>query len=238
MSAPALPAYASTRRALWAGIAAGAPFVLVVLPFSLLFGALASSAGLDLAQIMGMSVLVIAGAAQFTALQLLTEQTPAVLVLLSALTVNLRMAMYSAALAPHLGAAPLWQRACIAYFNVDQSYGAAVLAYERRPTMPLSQKLAFFFATMIPIAPAWYAGTYVGALTGVAILPDAGLDFALPIAFLAMVAPALRTRAHVAAAVTAAALGLLFAGLPYNLGLIPAALVGMAVGAELERRST
>lgn len=236
MPQPQSTAFASTRTALLSGVVSGLPFCLVVVPFAGVFGALAAEAGLDLAQIMGFSVLVIAGAAQFTALQLMMDNTPAVLVLASALTVNLRMAMYSAALQPHLGAAPLWQRAVIAYLNVDQSYGVSVLEFERRPDMPVAQKIAFFGGSMIPIAPTWYAATLAGALAGGSLLPEVGLDFALPITFLAMIAPALRTRAHVAAALVATGMGLLLAGLPYNLGLIPAAFAGMVTGAEIERR--
>jgi predicted branched-subunit amino acid permease len=47
---------------------------------------------------MTMTVLVIAGAAQFTALALLEEQAPMLIVIIAALAVNLHMAMYSAAL--------------------------------------------------------------------------------------------------------------------------------------------
>ena len=41
--------------------------------------------------------LVVAGASQITAVQLLADGVPIVIVLISALAVNLRMAMYSAA---------------------------------------------------------------------------------------------------------------------------------------------
>ena len=71
---------------------------------------------------MGFSVLLIAGASQFTALQQMLDGAPVWIVLAAALTVNLRMAMYSAAMIPHFGDAPLWQRLLIAFFNVDQSY--------------------------------------------------------------------------------------------------------------------
>lgn len=58
----------------------------------------------------------------------------------------------------------------------------------------------------------------------------------MPIAFIALVTPALRTVPQVAAAFTAAVLSLVFAALPYGLGLIMAAFVALLLGAELERR--
>ena len=89
----------------------GAPFILVIVPFSLLFGVVATEAGLNVLETMSFSVLVIAGAAQFTALQLLTDGAPTLIALVSALAVNLRMAMYSASLTPWIGEATLGQRA-------------------------------------------------------------------------------------------------------------------------------
>lgn len=224
------------RAALVRGCLVGLPFLLVVVPFAGLFGALAAGAGLSLAEVMGFSVLVIAGVAQFTALQLMTEQAPTVVIILSALAVNLRMAMYSASLAVHMGAAPFWTRVWIGYFNVDQSYAASALEFERRPEMSLPEKVAFFFGVMIPIAPVWYISTLGGALLGGTLLPEGSANVFLPLTFLAMMAPGLLTAAHRWAALTAAVAGLVLAGVPYSLGLIPAAGLGMAVGAELERR--
>ena len=68
----------------------------------------ATEAGIDVAQVMGFSVLVLAGASQFSAVQLLSDHAPVLVVLASSLAINLRMAMYSASLTPWLGAAPAW----------------------------------------------------------------------------------------------------------------------------------
>ena len=226
------------REAFWRGLKDSLPFTIVVFPFGMLFGVVGTEAGLNLAQVMGFSFLVIAGASQFAALQLMTENAPVLIVVASALAVNLRMAMYSAALAPHLGAAPLWQRALIAYMNVDQTYALAVQRYEAAPPLSVPEKVAFFVGVSMPIVPLWYGATLIGVLVGSAIPPEWGLDFAVPITFLALVAPALRTAAHVAAAVTSVTVVLLLAGLPWNLGLLVAGLSGMVVGAEIERRMT
>lgn len=213
-----------------------APFMMVAGPFGFLFGVIGMESGLNIAQVMGFSVVVIAGASQFAALQLMLDQAPTVVVLLSAIAVNLRMAMYSASLTPHLGRAALWQRALAGYMNVDQTYALSVLKYEAEPQMSLPQKLGYFFGTCVPIVPVWYAATLAGALVGQSISTDWGLEFAVPVTFLAMVAPALRTPAHIASAVTSIVLALAFAGLPYNIGLMPAGIGAMIVGAEVERR--
>ncbi|MEM1342599.1 MAG: AzlC family ABC transporter permease, partial [Pseudomonadota bacterium] len=96
------------KSAYFRGFVASLPFTIMASPFGLLFGVVATEAGLNLLQVMGFTVVVIAGAAQFTAVQLMVDGAPTLVVLISALAVNLRMMMYSAALQPHLGAAPLW----------------------------------------------------------------------------------------------------------------------------------
>ena len=229
------------RRAYLQGVRDGAPFVLVVVPFAMLFGVVATEAGWSIAAIMAMTVLVTAGASQFTALQLLAENAPTLIVILTALAVNLRMAMYSASMAPHVGRAPLWQRALIAYLLVDQTYGSAMNRYALQPRMSTAEKVGHFLGCATPVVPLWYLFTWIGAVAGQAI-PDAlALDFAVPITFLAIVGPMLRTLPHVVAALVsvAAALGLVW--VPYSLGLILAAMLAMAAGAAaelwLERRT-
>ncbi len=216
------------------GVRDGAPFLLMALPFATFFGVAAAEAGLQLAQIIGFSLLVIAGASQFAALQMMIDNAAIVLVLLAALAVNLRMAMYSAALVPHLGAAPLWQRALVAYINFDQSYMQSMIEFEERPELSAPLKAWYFLGVASLIAPAWVIATIVGAVVGQAIPPEYALDFIVPIMFMAMVGPMLKSLAHVAAAFTSCVVALLLLGLPSGMGLIIAAFCAMGVGAAVE----
>ena len=227
---------ASSTSAYLRGIRAALPFLLVVAPFGMLFGVVGTEAGLNLAQVMGFSVVIIAGAAQFTAVQLMQEQAPTLIVLASALAVNLRMAMYAASLAPHLGPAPGWQRILIAYFNVDGTYALSHMEYEAKPAMTLSEKVGFYMGTASVICLPWYVATWVGAVLGASIPAGLSIDFAVPVAFMSFFAPALRTLPHVAAAITAIILAILLQGVPYSLWILLAGAGGMIVGAELERR--
>lgn len=225
----------TTGKSLYiAGIKDGLPFLLVLLPFSALFGALATEAGLNVYEALAFSVVVIAGAAQFTALQLMTEEVPTLIVIASSLAVNLRMAMYSASLAPYLGSAPLWQRACAAYGTVDQSYALSVLKFEARPDLTVGQRLTYFWGVLTPMLPGWYGFTIVGALGGQAIPEAWAIDFALPLTFLAMIGPMLRTAPHLIAALVSIVAALCFAWVPFNLGLLIAALMAMLAGARAE----
>lgn len=220
------------------GIVEGAPFMLLLIPFGTLFGVVATEAGLPVLQTMIFSVVVIAGAAQFTAISLMQEQAPTLIVIATALAVNLRMAMYSAALAPHLGHAPLWKRALMSYTLVDQSFALSALRFEEQSEWSLDAKIAYFAGVITPVVPFWYLCTFLGAVLGASIPEGLALDFAVPITFLAIIAPALRTAAHVAAAVTSITLALALSWMPFSSGLLVAGLGAMAVGAEVERRMT
>ena len=225
-----------TRSAYLRGFRHGLPFFVIVVPFGMVFGVAATEAGLDLVQTMTMTVLVFAGASQLAALQLMSDNAPVLIVLLAALAVNLRMAMYSAALTPHLGQAPAWQRMLMAAFLVDQPYALCEREFQRRPGQPLAARVAYYFGTATPIAILWWSATFAGATIGRALPPDWGLDFAAPLTFIAMFAPALRSLPHVAAALVATVLALVLAFLPWNLGLIAAAAAAMATGAAVESR--
>ena len=221
-------------QAFWRGYLDCAPFTLIVVPYSMLFGVVASDAGLDILQTMSMSVLVIAGASQFTAVALLQDQAPVFIALLAALAVNLRMAMYSAALVPHVGHARFTVRALMAYLMVDQAFAVAVRTYQDQPDMTPSAKVAYYFGCMALICPFWYGFTLVGALVGQAIPASFSLDFAVPVCFIALTAPLLRSAAHIVAALVAGVAALVFASVPWSLGLIIAALLGVLAGGQAE----
>lgn len=224
----------TARSAFLSGLRASIPFMIVICPFALLFGVVATEAGLNLLEVMSFSVLVVAGAAQFVAIQLSVEHAPVLVVLATSLAVNLRMVMYSAALTPHLGGAPMWQRVLIAYTLVDQSFALSAAEHERLPDRPLPLKVAFFFGTALPMVVLWYGFTLIGALVGSSIPPAFALDFALPITFLAMIAPMLRTLAHISACLVSIIGSLLLAFMPYGTGVLVAAVLAMLVGAQVE----
>ncbi len=226
----------SEARAFWLGFGAALPMLIVIVPFGLLFGVVASEAGWGLAETMAMTVLVIAGASQFTAVQLLSEHAPLLIVIATGLAVNLRMAMYSAAMAQHVGALSFWRRALVAYTLTDQTFGTTIGVFEGRPRASAAWKVAYYFGAAVPVCVPWYFATWLGAVAGGAI-PDAlALDFAVPITFLALVAPALRSLPHLAAAAVSVGVSLALAWMPYNLWLLIAALLAMATGAFVEWR--
>ena len=78
----------------------------------------------------------------------------------------------------------------------------------------------------------WQLCTYIGIRAGQSI-PDPqswGLDFALPLTFIGMLVPALHSRPVILCVVVAGSAAVLFYGLPHQLGLIVATLLGVSAG--------
>ena len=76
----------------------------------------------------------------------------------------------------------------------------------------------------------------MGILLGTQIPSSWALDFTLALTFIALVVPALDDRPSVAAALAAGVVAVMAAGLPYKLGLMLAAIVGIVIGLALEAR--
>ena len=154
------------RRAFWLGLRDGAPFLLVIVPFGLLFGVLANEAGWRLLETLAMSVVVIAGASQFTALQLLAEHAPLAIVIAARWRSTFGWRCIPPRSRRTSAARRCWQRALMAYGLIDQTYGVAMNRYALPPEMSLREKVAYYFGTLVPVCVPWWLATWVGAVAG------------------------------------------------------------------------
>lgn len=224
----------STRAAVLRGCLDSIPFLLVYIPFGMLFGIAGTAIGLTFLQIFGFSAFVVAGAAQFTAIELMGSQAATIMVLVTSVAVNLRMVMYSASLASDLAHAKTWQKALIAYTMTDQGYALAAAQYEAAPNDTVSLKVAYFLGASLVLVPVWLIATVLGALFGQALPEGLALDFAVPVTFLAMIGPALRSIPHLVAVFVSCTAALAFIGLPAGTGIIAAAILAMFAGGTTE----
>lgn len=210
------------------------PILLGVAPFGMIYGALAMSAGLPAGMAQAMSSVVFAGSAQFIAAQLIGNGAPALVLLATTLVVNLRHMLYSASVAPYLERLrPPWKW-LLAYLLTDEAYAVAIGHY--LAPLESAYKHWYLLGAGLALWSIWQASTAVGVFLGARIPASWSLDFALPLTFIALLAPIVKSRPAVAAAFSAGATALLAAGLPYKLGLVLAALVGIMVGTWAESR--
>ena len=212
------------------------PLILGAIPFGIIFGTLASAAGLSPWQALGMSLLVFAGSAQFIAVSLLGTGAGLAVLLLTTFVVNLRHALYSATLQPFVRHLPVRWRMPLAFGLTDETFAVVQHRYAAPDQSP--HKHWYFLGSCLAMYGNWQLCTLLGVVFGRAVpnLAAWGLDFAMLATFIGIVVPMLRNVPQVAAALVAGAVALACHGLPYQLGLIAAALAGIAVGVGLERR--
>ncbi|HQX16018.1 MAG TPA: AzlC family ABC transporter permease [Anaerolineales bacterium] len=222
------------RKYFWEGIRAEIPLLIGVFPFGMIYGALALDAGLSAAAAQMMSSMVFAGSAQFITAQLAKDSTPGFVIVLTIAVVNLRHMLYSASLAPYLASVSTRWKMLVSYLLTDEAYAPSINHYENEGIKPFSHW--FLFGAGAALWINWQISTALGIFLGAAIPDSWSLDFALPLTFIAMVVPVLKNRPAVTAALSAGCVALAAYSLPYKLGLIVAALVGIAVGTFLEKR--
>jgi 4-azaleucine resistance transporter AzlC len=220
----------------WAGVRAEFPLLVGVFPFGLIYGALAINAGLSRTAAQLMSSIVFAGSSQFITAQLIHESAPGLVIVLTIAVVNLRHMLYSASLAPYLASLPTRWKILLSYLLTDEAYAPTVIHYEKEDVNPFSHW--FLLGAGLALWSIWQISTALGILLGSAIPESWSLDFALPLTFIAMVMPVLKNRPAILAALSAGIVALLTSPLPYKLGLILAALVGIGVGTFLEGRES
>jgi len=192
------------------------------------------ASGIAPAVAMLISIVVFAGASMVAAAQLLASNTPALLVVLTTLFINLRFMMYSASLRLHFGREPLGWRLLMAYLQADNVYGLTVMRYADKPDTPGERD--FFMGAAIVVWVAWQLAVAAGILIGAGVPAAFRLEFAAPLAFIAMTIPLLRDRAMVGAAIVAGLTVVASNSLPFKLSIPLAALAGIGAGLALERK--
>ena len=221
-------------KSFWAGVRAEFPLLIGVFPFGLIYGTLALGAGLAPISAQLMSSIVFAGSSQLVAAQLIHVAAPGVVIVLTIAVINLRHMLYSASIAPYIETlSPRW-KGVLAYLLTDEAYAATIIHFEEEGLTPTSHW--FFLGAGFSLWFTWQVSSALGILLGTAIPSSWSLDFALPLTFIAMVMPVLKDRPVIASAISAGVVALLANNLPFKLGLILAALIGIFVGIILERQ--
>jgi 4-azaleucine resistance transporter AzlC len=223
------------KQEFWNGVKDEAPLLLGVVPFGLIFGALAISSRLSAAAAQAMSSVIFAGSAQFIAAQLFGADTSGIVILLVVFVVNLRHALYSASVAPHIRhLRPAW-KVLLAYLLTDEAYAVSIMHFSREGDA--AHRHWHLLGSGLTLWTSWQISTALGIFIGAHVPQNWPLGFALPLTFIALVVPALKDRAGAAAAAAAGVIGLLAMNLPFKTGLLAAGLIGILIGFFVEGRS-
>jgi len=216
------------------GIRAELPILLGVTPFGMIYGVLAAGAGLPSFDAQAMSAVVFAGSSQFMLVQLFGMGTPAIMMILTGFVINLRHALYSASIAPYTRHLSTGWKVILSYLLTDEAYAVAIMRY--RDDEAITRKHWFFLGAGLALWICWQISTAAGLFLGAQVPPAWGLDLTLALTFIAIAVPAIKDRPSLLSALSAGATALLTWNLPYKLGLIASALVGIGVGLWSEKK--
>ena len=212
----------------WAGVRAELPLQLGVAPFGLVFGVLGLASGLSAWETILMSSIVFGGASQVVFAQFWGGGVPAPVVGASVSVINLRHVLYSASVAPYLRSLPLRWRVPLAYLLTDEAYAVTVNRLRYEPPSP--NQHYHLLGTGMTLWICWQVTTVMGVVFGATIPESWSLGFAIPLTFIALVAPAIRRRADLAACLTAGTIAVVGQPLPWKGWIILAAVGGILAG--------
>jgi predicted branched-subunit amino acid permease len=211
------------------------PACLALTPFGLVCGIDAAAAGADWISALAMSAIIFSGAAQVLSAQLIAADAPVAVIVLTCFVAGLRFLMYSAAMAPWLKPLPpRWQRA-LPFLLTDQAFAVAIRRFSSEND-PRSGAL-YFLGSGLALWSAWQVQNMLGYFAGHVVPAGWSLDFAVPLCFIALVGPLLRSAPVIVAAIVGGVAVVALDGLPMKLNLIAAGLAGIAAGtlADLAR---
>jgi 4-azaleucine resistance transporter AzlC len=203
-------------------------------PFGVIFGTLAVGSGIPVWATIALSVFVFAGSSQFVAVSMLSGGVALPVLWLTTFVVNLRHALYSATLLPYARHLPARWRWPLAFFLTDETF--AVVENQLRHHTGELDGARYWMGSSLAMYLNWLIWTVVGVAVGQSVpgLATLGLDFAMVATFAAIVAPQLRSRPVLVAALVAGLVAMLARELPFKSGLMLAAAAGVAAGVMAE----
>lgn len=209
------------------------PMLLGVVPFGVIYGVIALQNGIAPLPAMLMSSILFAGASQFLLAQIVGLGAPELITFSAVAMLNARHALYSASVAPYLSHLPRHWKVLLAYLLTDEAYAAAIGRLMQRPAQPNVHWV--LLGSGLALWTGWQLATLGGIVLGGELPSGLDLDFALPLTFIAIVVPMIKTPSLLGAALVSGASAVAFSNLPYRLSLLLAAVVGLLAYGAINR---
>lgn len=222
----------------WIGVKDCVPTLLGYLSIGFAAGVVEKTAGLSIAEIALMSLILYAGSAQFILAGMFAVGSPVFSVVFTILFVNIRHLLLSAALAPYFQNGSFWKNMLIGSQLTDETFGVAV----NRLTADIPNKRQWMLGLNMTAHVNWIAANLIGAYVGSRI-PDPqkySLDFAMPSMFVGLLVLQMAARKKfavdtivaVSSSVVCLGIGSVLSG---NLGVITAIILAGCIGMAVEQ---
>lgn len=217
------------------GFFAFLPLSVGLIPWALVMGMAMISTGFSPLQAMGMNVIVFAGTAQLGTLPLIAAEAPVWLIIMTALALNLRFVIFSAAIAPGFRGTGLAERWLAGHLLTDGVFATCLdkMLQHDDPRW----RLGYFLAPALWSWLLWQVCALIGILATAYIPRQWSLEFMATIALIVLLVPMARVRPMLIAALVGGASATLLRNLPLRLGVIVGICAGIAAGFAAENLS-
>jgi predicted branched-subunit amino acid permease len=222
----------SFRAGVREGFTAFLPVSVGLVPWALVTGVAMVSAGFSPLQALGMNVIVFAGTAQLGTLPLIAAGAPWWLIVATALALNLRFVIFSAAIANGFREMPTPTRWFVGHLLTDGVFATCLdkmLTHDDR-----HWRLGYYLAPALWSWLLWQVFATVGIFAAGVIPKGWSIEFMATIALLVLLAPMTKLRPMLVAALVGGAAAVALRGLPLRLGVIAAIVAGIAAGFAAE----
>jgi predicted branched-subunit amino acid permease len=212
-----------------------APWLIGIVPYGLVIGVAAARAGMPALAGWLTGPLIFSGGAQLAVIDLVHAGAAWLVILATTLAINLRLVLYSAAIAPHWRGAPWWWQAAGAYLLVDPTLAVGVAGYEQAPDR--RQGHLHYLGGALLLWIAWLAAIGVGVTAGATLPAGLHLELVVPLFLAGEAVHRMSDGASTAAGAIAVVTAMAATSVPLRLG--PALAIGAGISAALvfDRRS-
>jgi len=192
------------------GLAACLPLMLSYTPVAIAFGVVAKQSGMHLFDIMMLSILVYAGAAQFMGVNMLSVGAGFLEIVIATFVLNFRHFVMSFSFMNGLRQIPLKQKGPLALGLTDETFAVSAIHKEEADE---PEGILFYAALILSAYLSWIIGTAIGGLLG-DVIPEKisqSMGIALYAMFIGLLVPSVKKEWRVGLiAVFAMALNFLF----------------------------
>jgi predicted branched-subunit amino acid permease len=216
-------------RELASGARAMTPWLAGVVPFGLVIGVTAAQADIATGAGWLTGPTIYGGSAQIATIHLLDAGAATATVITTVLVINLRLVLYSAAMANHWRGTPLWWRLIAGYLLVDPSFAVGIERYATEPHRRRGH--LHYLGGAVVLWVSWMIALAVGAFAGASVPEAMHLELLAPLYLMGIVAPHVRARASRRAVLVSAAVAVAMIAAPLHLGIAIGIVAGLLVSA-------
>ncbi len=206
------------------------PALIATFTWGLVTGVALVKSGLTETAAVVMTLLVYAGSAQLTSLPLIASGAPLWLIFAAGLVVNLRFLIFSAALQPYFQSLPWYKRLAYGYFTTDMAFVLFMPRFGEAEVKGTDAQRTFFLTTIAPGWLTWQSSSLLGIALGSLVPTEWSLSFAAVLALMAITIPLANSRPMLVSMLAAGIVAWVGQGLPLQLELLAAVVVGIIAG--------